>query len=462
MVRFMWVLGMVLVLASCGSSDSGKANSAPRPEPPPQAPVFPPDTYERFGQCHAGCFYNRSIPRQVTADAQRMPTVEHLSAARIDVGIAQSHIQPNQLPVIGKHGSTDIRYGQLADGTGSVALANYFDDALGTHPRQGSVPLIHFGGAASQENIDRLIHAVQLVNTGLPPEWKIKIPSSEPTLVNPRSGIYVEFIPTVDWPHARHVLGIATSYPGRNDRLVQVQGIEDARQAVATLAHELIHVLGFDHVSIGPDSLMEGHSNEHYLNILHGIDRDALRVFYGRMDGDRWPVDFGPWSSTSTHLHGSGGSHVGFGVTLRNGYVEPWAYGPIAFVPGSNDLTSNLADNPNLTGTATWTGRLLGFADESPVAGSARIDVSLATLTGRADFTALEQWDAGTAPGELGTGAQWSDGDLEYSIVVSGNTFKETGGDAGILTGIFTGENHMGAAGTLERQDLTAAFGASR
>lgn len=432
--------------------------------PPPPAvedSSFPPDTYERFGRCHAGCFYYRGIPRQVTADAQRMPTAEHLNAARIDVGIAQNHIQPNQLPVVGKRGSTDIRYGQLADGTGSVALTNYFDDALGTHPRQGSAPLVHFGGAASQENIDRLIHAVQLVNTGLPPEWKIEIPSSGPTPVNPRSGIYVEFIPTVDWPHARHVLGIATSYPGRNDRLVQVQGIEDARQAVATLAHELIHVLGLGHVSIGPDSLMEGHSNEHYLNILHGIDRDALRVLYGRLDSDEWPADFGPWSSTSTHLHGSG-PYAGFGVTLRNGYVEPWAYGPIAFVSGSNDRTSDLADNPNLTEIATWTGQLLGFAGEFPVAGRARIDVSLATLTGRANFTALEQWSAETAPGALGTGAQWGDGDLGYSIVVSGNTFKETGGDAGILTGIFTGENHMGAAGTLERQDLTAAFGASR
>ena len=42
------------------------------------------------------------------------------------------------------------------------------------------------------------------------------------------------------------------------------------------------------------------------------------------------------------------------------------------------------------------------------------------------------------------------------------NAFRETGGDDGLLTGIFTGANHEGAAGTLERDDLTAAFGAAR
>lgn len=56
----------------------------------------------------------------------------------------------------------------------------------------------------------------------------------------------------------------------------------------------------------------------------------------------------------------------------------------------------------------------------------------------------------------------WSDGDLGYAIAVTGNAFRETGGDAGRLTGSFTGQNHDGATGILERSDLTAAFGAGR
>ena len=100
--------------------------------------------------------------------------------------------------------------------------------------------------------------------------------------------------------------------------------------------------------------------------------------------------------------------------------------------------------------------------------------VNLTALTGTADFTALETWGPNVAPGAAGTGTMWLDGDLGYTIAVRGGTtppgqaghlsyvFRETGGDAGRLTGIFTGQNHEGAAGTLERTDLTAAFGATR
>ena len=50
-------------------------------------------------------------------------------------------------------------------------------------------------------------------------------------------------------------------------------------------------------------------------------------------------------------------------------------------------------------------------------------------------------------------------GDTEALTPIS---FAETGGDDGSLTGIFVGRSHEGATGTLERDDLTAAFGAER
>ena len=146
--------------------------------------------------------------------------------------------------------------------------------------------------------------------------------------------------------------------------------------------------------------------------------------------------------------------HTQFGVTSRNGYAEPWAAGltPIG----------DVADSQNL-GTATWTGTLLGFTpSEETVVGNASIALDLGRVTGQSAFTELEQWNRGTAPGAFGTGTQWGDGDLHYVLGIRGNTFRETGGDDGTLTGIFTGPNHEGAAGTLERDDLTAAFGATR
>ena len=250
------------------------------------------------------------------------------------------------------------------------------------------------------------------------------------------------------------------------DRGANVFGGGDAglqggdRRAVILIAHELLHALGIEaHVSPDFDTLMAGNADMYHLrqgaqqpsSLLYPVDREALRVLYGGGSS----TDFGPWGATSTHLHGNG-PYAGFGVALRNGYAEPYAYGPW---PGAGDL----ADNRALSGSATWAGTLLGLTPEAAaVAGDAEIAVQLATLTGRADFTSLETWAANVAPGEAGTGTTWLDGDLGYTIAVTGNTFQETGGDDGSLTGIFTGRSHEGAAGTLERSDLTAAFGASR
>lgn len=189
-------------------------------------------------------------------------------------------------------------------------------------------------------------------------------------------------------------------------------------------------------------------------SLLYPVDREALRALYSRLKPGDNVTDLGPWVNTSTHLVGNG-TYAHFGVALRNGYAEPWAYGYIT--------SQDLADNPSLSGNAAWNGTLLGFTPSAnPVAGDAEIGVNLNTLEGRADFTTLEQWAAGAAPGNAGTGTMWGDGDLGYLIAVRGNTFKQTGGDDGILTGVFVGHQHEGATGTLERSDLTAAFGAAR
>ena len=189
-------------------------------------------------------------------------------------------------------------------------------------------------------------------------------------------------------------------------------------------------------------------------SVLFPIDREALRAMYGRLDSADSPTDLGQWASTSTHIHANG-EHVAFGVAQRNGYAEPWAHG---YLP-----TIDLADNTALTDTVTWKGMLLGFTpDAATVAGNAAVGVNLADLTGHADFTDLELWVDSAAPGVPGTGTIWRDGGLAYSIAVTGNTFKQTGGDAGFLTGIFTGAAHEGMGGVLERDDLTAAFGGKR
>ena len=243
------------------------------------------------------------------------------------------------------------------------------------------------------------------------------------------------------------------------------------RQAIILLAHELVHALGMagsydGHVSRSFDSIMErgrgvywtGQDAPQPLSLLYPVDREALRALYSRFEGTGDGLgdlnDLGPWAGVSLHIAGHG-RHAAIGVALRNGYAEPWAHG---YIPNMA-----LADNLALSGSARWTGALLGLTpDAAAVVGDAAIVVDMASMTGRVDFTGLETWGANAAPGAAGTGSMWLDGDLAYSISVRDNTFREIGGDAGRLTGIFTAQAHEGAAGTLERSDLTAAFGAAR
>ena len=103
------------------------------------------------------------------------------------------------------------------------------------------------------------------------------------------------------------------------------------------------------------------------------------------------------------------------------------------------------------------------------VGGLADLDVNLGSLTdrlsdltysvesfGRLQISSIEYLDAATGRDT------WKSGRLEFDVVVQGNTFLTTDGQAGIVSGAFFGESHEGMGGTIEREDLAAAFGGSR
>ena len=149
------------------------------------------------------------------------------------------------------------------------------------------------------------------------------------------------------------------------------------------------------------------------------------------------------------------GGGVSFGVAARNSLAQPWASGP--------KPEMNLADNSALSGTVTWNGALLGITPSAEtVAGGVRLVVQLASLDGQLDFNNIEKWGVKEAPGAVGSGTMWGDGDLGYTIEVRENTFVQTGGDEGEVTGAFFGTAHEGMGGVLERADLSAGFGGKR
>ena len=224
------------------------------------------------------------------------------------------------------------------------------------------------------------------------------------------------------------------------------------------LAHELIHALGRFHPDRVrfPDSIMNIPAVAADAYLLYPLDREALLAVYGTLSPGATPgeiaTDLGPWDDESIHVRGDLGD-LSFGASLRNGLTQPWAAVPR---PGID-----LADNDALTGSATWTGRLLGLTPTADsVAGAAGMTVDLSTLRGALDFTEMESWSG--APGAEGTGATWGDGDLNYTISVRGNLFGRTGGDEGRITGVFSGAAHEGMAGTLTRDDLAAGFAGTR
>ena len=465
--------------------DTGSETTPDEPEPEATRLPFP---YQP-----AGHYRIDGLPAPTAADVRHMPI--YRDNARTYVGVDQgpsfydtftvgSSIArternlANALPVVVERGDVEIRHGRIPDGVGSNVVSAYLSEAsrgFTSMPRWRNLPEVRLVGTSNARERQLVISAIQLVNAALPESSKLSFGASSA----PRDdGIDVEF---VDCWGARHTCGggsAAASTPSRISNAGDGERMADAHvyfsretvsyprdhEAVTLLAHELLHALGIvSHISEQFATIMEGTGAMHQdvqngvrkpLSVLYSVDREALRALYSRLDVGDGPEDFGPWNARTWRIDGNG-PHANFGVALRNGYAEPWAYGPTP--------ATDLANNRSLSGSVTWEGALLGLTPQAAaVTGDAEIGVNLASMTGRADFTSLEAWPANTAPGAEGTGTQWLDGDLGYAITVRGNTFRETGGDTGRLTGIFTGPSHEGAAGTLERSDLTAAFGASR
>ena len=412
--------------------------------------------------------------RPVTTD----PTpLEFPLQAGADTGIEQTG-DLNRLLVVGERGSIMIRHGALVDGVGRSAVVTYLEETAegGTVWRPTSAWSLRVIGPSTAREREIVASAVEAINLSLPPAYRIQIESPAPQLSlgntitaegrynywtgDPLSNtIHVEFLPCEDYVKCGRAAATAWGLPDHG--YVQIVRGTTAYHnddfAEIVMAHELLHTIGIhSHVQSASQSIMRArvYQDGGPASILFPIDREVLQALYRQLEPGDAPTSLGPWARSSLHVAGNG-FHANFGVALRNGYAEPWAHGPMP--------RTTLANNRSLSGSATWTGALLGLTPAAEaVAGDAAIIVDLLALTGSTSFVALESWAAGAAPGAAGTGTTWLDGDLDYTIAVRGNTFRETGGDDGTLTGIFTGAAHEGAAGTLERADLTAAFGASR
>ena len=405
------------------------------------------------------------------------------------------------VPSTGRHGEITVSYGIARDGVGADEVIAYLsaDAQLNFHNlypdgfiyRVGAVPpTVRVVEGATPEMISETLRAVELINASLPHDWRLRFnhdPGPAGTDKSSDGEILVEFAIRENWPDrikgdgcgGANVTGCASSssrsirtddpeYPWIFEYVASHVWVDHTRNTgqdrMDTLVHELIHTLGRRHPDPErfPDSIMISYSPGTPGHVLHPLDREALLAVYRGLDPStptgQIAEDLGWWAETSVHLRGDvvvPGGNVAFGVASRNGLAQPWAFGPTPRM--------DLADNPLLSETVSWSGRLLGLTPGvETVGGAADLGVDLGTLDGQLDFTNLEHWGANAAPGAIGTGTIWSDGDLGYTIAVGGNTFVQTGGDEGVVTGAFFGASHEAMGGVVERTDLTASFGGKR
>ena len=390
--------------------------------------------------------------------------------------------------------------GYVNDGVGADTLIAYLEEdaSVGEYNRRGHLqrfgndpPTVLLASGTTAAHRDEVVRAVQLINASLPRGWQLQMSHAPaPALTDERvfvdGAILIHFLPYDEWPQATRdaLVGRESKPVGVAPRRSQSTGeftaafvfVEHTRTTgedrLDTIVHEIIHTLGRNHPTASrfPETIMRVDHPETGLatgstgvpgHILHPLDREALLAVYGWLDPGDAPAsiagELGPWASTSYHIRGDIEDMAGaaFGVAYRNGLSQPWATGPTPW--------TNLVDNPVLSGSARWEGALMGFDFYTGyhVGSAADLAIDLASLDGVLDFTGMTAWASGDLVGS-DTGVMWGDGDLAYTVGVRGNTFVQTGGDEGIVTGAFFGAQHEGAGGTLLRDDLSGAFGATR
>ena len=415
---------------------------------------------------------------QTPADLHQAP-LARIGDGQVGIG---PDVRP-RAPLRAIPGHPGAEYGAQTDGIGQEELVEYLhqeatdsegDYAAGHIWRfSEQPPQVLLNRRLNKEQTHAVVQAVQIINAALPTDWQLSLheTNSRPTTGLNDTGIgnlsIVFKAPRISGP-----LAVTDRWTIRTTGEIRLGRIEispslSGSQQLGVLVHEMLHALGRHHAdnpqrftTIMRPRISLAAPPQGY--ILHPLDREALQAVYSRFQADAAPeqttaqvqADLGPWSDTSTHLLQKftvNGATISYGVASRNGLHQPWAQGP---EPGS--LLGN-----NLSGTALWSGKLWGYTPQQhSVHGDAGLSIDISTLTGQMEFTRLQSW-----PGQPGnTGTPWQDGDLSYSVLVEGNTFRQQSPspDTGTLTGAFFGTEHQGMAGVLQRDDLSAGFGGAR
>lgn len=466
--------GMILPACMCLSLlAAGCGGGEPEPLMPPQPP--PPSS--------AGTPTPPPAPPWArVSENPSFPVFRSGGTVRIGTGAGA---RAEDLAGAGVRNGVSLREGRVADGTDAddvvAALRQITPDDIiffVTFPHRPALHVVEGAGGTFRE---ATMHAVAVVNSVLPWDRQIlfdETPVAAPVAISgiPDGEIHVEHSPQSRWrgelaewsepsnlgiswrENASPDASLANNHVRAGWTAVNADRTLSREDLVHVLVHELLHLLGLWQHTDGerfPDSVL----NAVYYGpaspfVVTELDKDLLHAAHARFGpasvfgSEITTESLGPWASESAHLTGSldvAGGQVGFGVSARNGLVQPWTAGPAP--------TGSLP----VSGTASWTGTFLGLGrTERKVTGDVRLDLTLSDpSSGEILFSGLEHDD----------GRTWHGGDLMYAVAVEAATFGNrglAGADVGAVTGAFFGRDHEGMGGVLRREDLAGAFGGKR
>ena len=395
------------------------------------------------------------------------------------VGVGPRRLEAGDDKVV----STEALIAYLQD---DVMRRSYNPESRGTVARFGNPPVVLINGNASSTMFEDLMQAVQIVNDALPLDWRLKFNESfnpvdgeitvsftkPSTRFGDPSGGHATWEPSHGSPIESGTIEVDPTYwTEYGDGQIPGSFRRGREVGVAVLVHEIIHVLGRDHIpgSTPLYSLMSDPLRIRHDFMLHELDRNALLAVYSRLSHGDTTNDIaeklGNWEDEYAFVSGAYGSQL-FGVIMNNGTPQPWVHGRKPEI-GTFDIRNNMSSIQNgmQDEVVRWKGELVGLTPEaSVVSGDASLGIDMRTLGGVLDFNDLRSWGRNTLPG-TGAGATWGDGDLSYNISLDSRTgvfIQGDGEDAGVVTGSLLGDQLEYTGGVLRRDDLGAAFGGIR
>ena len=158
-------------------------------------------------------------------------------------------------------------------------------------------PTVHLRPGTSEDLTSVAIQAVQIINAALPSDWQISVSPARISVdaegVPPIGTILVEFGARETWTdHAP--IPASSDIGGSSERWVTAQNqidmgrvwIDDTRtpadQILASMIHEILHILGREHPQPGlfPNTVMNEYGEGVEGHELHPLDREALNAIY--------------------------------------------------------------------------------------------------------------------------------------------------------------------------------------